>query len=95
MPATLMNGWLNCPIATEQYTTGDNILSINKNRVVANTREDGIMIFEKDKSVFVDQLGNFQGYSRQLNSPISINADYPLMINGVHNIKRYTGTNSK
>lgn len=89
--ATLITNWLGYDLPAKHYSTGDDILALNKNRIIANSTENGLMIFEKDKSIIVDQLGNFQGYSRQLNEPISIKPDYPLMINGVHFIKKYIG----
>ena len=48
------------------------------------------MVFNKDKSVFIDRNGNFQSYSSQLNAPITVNKDFPLMIDGVHFIKRFS-----
>ena len=88
---TLVNSWLNCSLATSQHSTGEDLLQLTEHRVLANTNDDGLMIFEKDKSVFVDANGNFQGFSRQLNAPITVKPDYPLMINGVKNIKRFNG----
>lgn len=90
LQATLMKSWLTCHTQVSNYTTGDDILSLTENRIIANTNEHGMVIFDKDKSVFVDQLGNFQGYSRRLNAPILIKSDYPLMINGVHYIKKFS-----
>ncbi|MGJ8692419.1 MAG: DUF3413 domain-containing protein [Thalassotalea sp.] len=88
---TLLNNWLNCPVAVTSYSTGVDLLQLNENRIIANSTDDGLMIFEKDKSVLVDANGNFQGFSRQLNAPILVKPDYPLMINGVKNIKRFQG----
>jgi hypothetical protein len=48
------------------------------------------MIFNKDKSVFIDQKGNFESYSSQLAAPITVNKDFPLMIDGVHFIKQFS-----
>ncbi len=48
------------------------------------------MVFNKDKSVFIDQNGNFQSYSSQLQAPIVESADFPLMIDGVRFIKQFT-----
>jgi hypothetical protein len=48
------------------------------------------MIFNKDKSVFIDQNGNFESYSSQLAAPITVNKDFPLMIDGVHFIKQFS-----
>ena len=48
------------------------------------------MIFTKDKSVFIDQNGNFDSYSSKLASPITVNKDFPLMIDGVHFIKQFS-----
>lgn len=87
---TLLNTWLNCPLNNINHSVGTNIATLSHSRVIANTVDDGIMIFNKDKSVLVDQNGNFQSYSRQLESPIMVNRDFPLMIDGVHFIKQYS-----
>lgn len=87
---TLMNNWLDCKVNVKQYSVGKNITTLHKNRVIANTVDKGIMVFNKDKSVFIDQHGNFQSYSRQLESPIMVSKDFPLMIDGVHFIKQFT-----
>lgn len=87
---TLMNNWLACSSDVKRYSVGENITTLNKNRVIANTVDKGIMVFNKDKSVFIDQHGNFQSYSRQLESPIMVSKDFPLMIDGVHFIKQFT-----
>ena len=84
---TLMTQWLGCKI---NYSNGSDLPSLNKDRVIANTTDKGIIIFNKDKSVFVDQNGNFQSYSRQFESPITVSSDFPLMIDGVHFIKKFT-----
>lgn len=86
---TLMKNWLNCSIPTIKYSAGNNIVKLNNDRIVANTMSDGIMVFSKDKSVYIDQNGNFQSYSRQLEAPIMISADFPLMIDGVNFIKHF------
>ena len=86
---TLMSNWLSCNIPFAQYSNGDDMLKVNKNRVIANTIDKGIIVSNKDKSVFIDQNGNFQSYSRQLRTPIAANADFPLMIDGVNFIKQF------
>jgi len=63
---------------------------LNKDRVIANTSAKGLMVFNKDKSVLIDQNGNFQSYSSQLAAPITVNKDFPLMIDGVHFIKHFS-----
>ena len=93
LSTTLLSGWLNCDASVEKYASGSNLLTLDKNRVIANTITEGMMVFNKDKSVFIDQNGNFQSYSRQLEAPISENADFPLMIDGVHFIKRFSQLN--
>ena len=85
---TLMSQWLACNVTA--HSNGSDLPTLNKDRVIANTTDKGIIIFDKDKSVFVDQNGNFQSYSRQFSSPITVNADFPLMIDGVHFIKLFT-----
>ncbi|PKH87591.1 DUF3413 domain-containing protein [Colwellia sp. Bg11-28] len=85
---TLMSQWLACNVTGNN--NGSDLPTLNKDRVIANTTDKGIIIFDKDKSVFVDQNGNFQSYSRQFSSPITVNADFPLMIDGVHFIKLFT-----
>jgi membrane-anchored protein YejM (alkaline phosphatase superfamily) len=86
---TLMKHWLSCEIDSSTYSTGKDMAKVNNNRVIANTMDNGMMVFNKDKSVFIDQNGNFQSYSRELESPIMISADFPLMIDGVHFIKSF------
>lgn len=87
--ATFINQWLYCSITEKNYTTGTDILSLDNNRVIANTNDSGMMIFDKDKSIFVNKDGNFEGYSRRLAAPIQSKAHYPLLIDGVHYIKRF------
>ena len=87
---TLMKNWLGCASDNTASANGTNLLTLNKNRVLANTTADGLMVFNKDKSVFIDQNGNFQSYSSQFSAPITVNKDFPLMIDGVHFIKRFS-----
>ena len=87
---TLMTNWLGCAVNKASYSNGTDILTLNKDRVIANTSAEGLMIFNKDKSVFIDQNGNFESYSNQLAAPITINKDFPLMIDGVHFIKQFS-----
>lgn len=88
--ATLMKNWLGCSIDSKPYANGDDLITLKKDRIIANTTDEGIMVFNKDKSVFIDQNGNFQSYSSQLAAPITVNKDFPLMIDGVHFIKRFS-----
>jgi len=87
---TLMTNWLGCDVDSKSYSNGTNLLTLNKDRVIANTSAEGLMIFNKDKSVFIDQKGNFESYSSQLAAPITVNTDFPLMIDGVHFIKQFS-----
>jgi len=90
---TLMKNWLGCSIPAKKYSNGSDIYSLKKDRIIANTTSDGMMVFNKDKSIFIDPNGNFHSYSRQLDAPISVNADFPLMIDGVHFIKQFSFVN--
>ncbi|GLX80349.1 hydrolase [Thalassotalea insulae] len=90
---TLVSHWLNCDLAPIEYSAGSDIMTLTEDRVIANTMDDGIMVFNKDKSVFIDQNGNFQSYSRQLEAPITVSSDFPLMIDGVNFIKRFAKYN--
>ncbi|MBL4900643.1 MAG: DUF3413 domain-containing protein [Colwellia sp.] len=87
---TLMTNWLGCNVESKSYSNGADLLTLNKDRVIANTSAEGLMIFSKDKSVFIDQNGNFESYSSQLAAPITVNKDFPLMIDGVHFIKQFS-----
>ncbi|NQY63945.1 MAG: DUF3413 domain-containing protein [Alteromonadaceae bacterium] len=93
LQSTLLENWLNCKFSANKYSNGSNISNLKKNRIIANTVKHGIMVFNKDKSVFIDQNGNFQSYSTQLQTPIMINKDFPLMIDGVHFIKQFSNNN--
>lgn len=92
---TLMNHWLNCDVNEKSYSNGKDLVELKKDRIIANTMEDGIMVFSKDKSVFINQNGNFESYSRQLAAPIMVNSDFPLMIDGVNFIKQFSQQSSK
>ncbi|GAA0818494.1 DUF3413 domain-containing protein [Colwellia asteriadis] len=87
---TLMKNWLGCDLPVPAFANGSDLITLNKDRIIANTTAQGIIVFDKDKSAFIDQLGNFQSYSTQLSAPITINADFPLMIDGVHFIKQFS-----
>jgi len=92
---TIMNHWLNCDVNEKSYSNGKDLLQLKKDRIIANTMEDGIMVFSKDKSVFINQNGNFESYSRQLAAPITVNSDFPLMIDGVNFIKQFSQQTNK
>jgi hypothetical protein len=87
---TLMKHWLGCDTSSQALNNGSDLVTLKKNRIIANTTKQGIIVFDKDKSVFIDQLGNFQSYSTQLSAPITVNSDFPLMIDGVHFIKQFS-----
>jgi membrane-anchored protein YejM (alkaline phosphatase superfamily) len=87
---TIMSHWLGCSVEDKSYSNGSNLITLTKDRVIANTSTEGLMVFNKDKSVLIDQNGNFQSYSSQLSAPITVNKDFPLMIDGVHFIKRFS-----
>lgn len=91
---TLLNNWLSCPIESKLFGNGVDITTLSKNRVIANTTPEGMVVFNKDQALLIDQHGNFQSYSSQLKSPISASADFPLMIDGVHFIKQFNQLNT-
>ena len=86
---TLLKHWLKCDVNQASSANGTDLLKINHDRVIGNTMNGGIMAFSKDKSVFIDQHGNFQSYSQQLEAPITVDSDFPLMIEAVHFIKLF------
>jgi membrane-anchored protein YejM (alkaline phosphatase superfamily) len=88
--STLIKQWLKCDIAEIKFGNGADITTLKKDRVIANTNDAGLVVFDKDQSVFIDQNGNFQSFSGQLNAPITINEDFPLLIDGVHFIKQFS-----
>lgn len=90
MQPTLIKRWLDCDIDVKHYSNGVDIKRLKKDRIIANTMDDGVVVFNKDKSMFVDQNGNFQSYSIQLAAPITAKADFPLMIDGVNFIKQFS-----
>jgi membrane-anchored protein YejM (alkaline phosphatase superfamily) len=90
MQPTLIKNWLNCDIKAKSYSNGADIKGLNNDRIIANTMDNGIVVFNKDKSMFVDQNGNFQSYSIQLAAPITAKPDFPLMIDGVNFIKQFS-----
>ncbi len=95
LQATLMKYWLQCPLAYDSYGNGKNVYRLKDDRIIANTSEAGLMVFKKDKTVFVDQQGNFESYSAKLNTLISESSDFPLLIDGVQNINKFSINNTK
>ncbi|MBA6415468.1 DUF3413 domain-containing protein [Colwellia sp. 6M3] len=87
---TLIKRWLGCDIDEKGYSNGTDIKALTYDRIIANTMDNGIVVFNKDKSMFVDQNGNFQSYSIQLAAPITAKPDFPLMIDGVNFIKQFS-----
>lgn len=90
---TLMNHWLGCDSDVEQYSVGLPLSEIKTDRILANTSEQGIMVFDKDRSVFVDQNSNFQTFSQRLGEPIMDKKDFPLLIDGIHFINQFSAQN--
>lgn len=87
---TLMRYWLSCRKKYAHYGNGKNVYRIKRDRILANTTNDGLMIFKKDKAMFIDHQGNFESYSSQLETLISESANFPLMIDGVNNINQFS-----
>ncbi|XQW86891.1 DUF3413 domain-containing protein [Thalassotalea piscium] len=87
---TLLKNWFKCDLDQKTTINGNDIISLSNDRIIANTVDEGVMVFNKDKSVFIDQNSNFQSYSRQLQSPITVKSDFPLLIDGVNFIKRFS-----
>lgn len=90
---TLVEQWLGCDIDSKRHSIGSNIIKLTKDRIIANSLQDGIMVYSKDRSIFIDQNGNFTSYSQQLETPIVVNEDFPLMIDGVHYIRQFATNN--
>lgn len=88
---TLLKYWLDCPVLAKTYTNATDLFRVNHNRVIANTTpNNSIMAFSKDKSVLINQTGHFESYSSQLEAPIEVSSDLPLMIDAVHYIKQFS-----
>jgi len=89
---TLLKNWLACDGTDYSYAlaNGRDLLSLEQDRVIANTMKNGIVVFNKDKSVMIDQNGHFQSYSRQLEAPIDEKSNFPLLIDAVHFIKQFS-----
>lgn len=91
---TLMKYWLKCPISYSSYGSGKNLFRLRDDRIIANTTDSGLMIFKKDKTVFVDQQGNFESYSIHLETLISESSNFPLLIDGVKYINKFSKDNT-
>ncbi|WP_394174456.1 DUF3413 domain-containing protein [Thalassotalea litorea] len=90
---TLMKHWIQCDIDRKSYASGRDLFDLPADRVLANTLEDGIVIFQKDKTVFVDDKGNFESFSNQLDTVLSEADDFPRLIEGVKFINQFSETN--
>ena len=87
---TLLSQWLGCASTSQVIENGQDITHLDSHRVIANTMDSGMVVFNKDKSIFIDNKGKFESYSRQLTAPISIQSDFPMMIDGVKFIKKFS-----
>ncbi|MEW6997110.1 DUF3413 domain-containing protein [Colwelliaceae bacterium BS250] len=91
---TLMRYWLQCRVDYIKYGSGSNLYRLKDSRIIANTTSDGLMVFNKDKTVFIDQQGNFESYSIQLETLISEHSNFPLLIDGVQYINKFSKENT-
>ncbi|TRX56865.1 DUF3413 domain-containing protein [Thalassomonas sp. M1454] len=91
---TLMRDWLKCDLTYGSYSSGKNLYRLRDDRIIANTMDSGLMVFKKDKTVFIDQQGNFESYSIHLETLISESSNFPLMIDGVQYINKFSKNNS-
>ncbi len=87
---TLLSQWLGCASTSKVIVNGQDVIQLDSHRVIANTMDSGMVVFNKDKSIFIDNKGEFESYSRQLKAPISIQSDFPMMIDGVKFIKKFS-----
>ena len=87
---TLIRNWFGCRLDYKRYSNGHNIYRIRDDRLFANTTENGLMVIKKDKNLFVDQQGNFETYSTQLDTLISEDSDFPMLIDGVKLINSFS-----
>lgn len=86
---TLIHHWLACEESMTRYSVGSDIFNLPTNRTVADIINGGLMIYNKDQSVFVDRSGNFQSFSRQLNQNIELPSNYPMMIDAANFIQSF------
>ncbi|WNC70504.1 DUF3413 domain-containing protein [Thalassotalea psychrophila] len=87
---TLMKNWFNCRLDYKSYSNGHNIYRVKDDRLFANTTEDGLLVIKKDKNLFIDSQGNFETYSTQLDTLISEDSDFPMLIDGVKLINSFS-----
>ncbi|WP_371372164.1 DUF3413 domain-containing protein [Thalassotalea aquiviva] len=87
---TLMRYWLQCRTSYKEYSNGKNLYRLKNDRVIGNTSNDGLMIFKKDKTIFIDRQGNFESYSTQLNTLISESYNFPMMIDGINSLNQFS-----
>ncbi|MDN3651502.1 DUF3413 domain-containing protein [Thalassotalea ponticola] len=90
---TLLRYWYECRTPYEQYGNGRNVYRIRDDRIFANTVENGLLVVKKDKNIIVDQQGNFESYSTQLDTLISEDSDMPMLIEGVNQINLFNQLN--
>lgn len=90
---TLMRNWFNCRLNYKRYSNGHNIFRVKDDRLFANTTENGLLVIKKDKNLFIDQQGNFETYSTQLDTLISEDSDFPMLIDGVKLINSFSFQN--
>ncbi|KGJ91611.1 DUF3413 domain-containing protein [Thalassotalea sp. ND16A] len=90
---TLMRYWFECRTPYATYGNGHNIYRVRDDRIYANTTAEGLLVIKKDKNLLIDQKGNFATYSTQLDTLISDDSDFPMLIDGVQQINLFSSQN--
>ncbi|NMP15343.1 DUF3413 domain-containing protein [Thalassotalea sp. Y01] len=93
IPTTLLRYWFQCRTPYKQYGNGTNVFRVRDDRVFANTVDDGLLVVKKDKNIIVDQQGNFESYSTTLDTIISEDSDFPMLIDGVNQLNLFSEMN--
>lgn len=86
---TLMDKWLQCPLPNGNHSVGQSIDNIDPYRVIANTDDKGLLIFNKDMKLRINHNGQVESYSTALDTPLHDTDNYPVIVEGVNYIKRF------
>ena len=92
---TLMRYYFECRTKYKYYSNGNNLYLLDEDRMVANITEQGLIVTKKDKNLLIDQQGNFSSYSIQLETVISEDSDFPMLIDGVNLINQFSINNAE
>ncbi|WP_199611560.1 DUF3413 domain-containing protein [Flocculibacter collagenilyticus] len=89
VPHTVLGRWLGCSELANKIMLGIDLFKRNKNIVSANFTEQTLVVMQKDKISLVYSNGEINTHSASGFKLLDYNVNYPTLVDGVNQIKRF------